>query len=44
MVFQQYGPNYVDVTYLDTEALFDALNVFTIYPYYNGSSPHLDGT
>ena len=43
MVFQRFGPNYLEITRLQTELDVDKLSVYTIYPYYTGALPHQDG-
>ena len=44
MVFQRFGPNYLEITRLDTEIRRDFLSVYTIYPHYSGLISKLDGT
>ena len=43
MVFQQNGPNYLEITRLETESGYDIISAYTIYAHYTRSAPQLDG-
>ena len=43
MVFQQNGPNYLEITRLETESTYDRVLVYTVYPYYTRKAAVLEG-